>query len=674
MLRRLAVAESRRLATLAKNRNGSLYEALQKRSINSSESTGAENASQLASYPVLLPPTSLPANVVIDTIRASLGSFHQVPLALQQALDCRVIIPSDVISAVLDDVPALTANKDDRRQILRLLVQLVLNEQASSQELLNACLHHKAFEEALLLFRNGCYDNLSIQTKTIMTHMHCLTEFSSALPKQIELIKVWKLFMAYFVHGKRSRAPQVALIFQHQYPFIGSPTPEVVSKIALDMIRDNSKDLYKIIRQFIRCALLREDWYLTPAVYSEWLDRFPQHHSRSIPLLLDTIEAKKLTNVPSGLISKGLRYSFLLCDWNHVAAFQALGPVTNLKLSFLQDILSNDPSLLTNQITSFALDHHPEPHLSPFVVQWLRESCPSNFHRVFMQEFGPKLMTLLTIEQSSFPLALEVLELASALEDVATLSDMFDIYFNACKRRRVSPLPGLVIAQANTEKLTSIPLQMMSAALEARDYQLVTELYKITQEHEMGENWPKFAAQATAIASTPADHDMIHAFFIDKDETKTMDVFNMFVKANSKLSSESLRHFALNVMRQHDMVSLHEILDYAERNEVPLSAEIFTVCFTTHRREKQDPSVFLQIFNKWVELGLVEDNAIVYHAAIHGCMECGNIDLAWSCVENADVNGILLDQKLLNSLVREANKDEESHKKPKDESSQGVDQ
>ncbi|KDO28598.1 hypothetical protein SPRG_06454 [Saprolegnia parasitica CBS 223.65] len=642
MLRRLAVDATparRGLATLAPQ--SSLYDALQRR-------WSKEEATQPSptSLPALPTMPALPKTDVLATISASLRGAEPLHAALTTALTSHVDMPNALTKAVLDAVPTTATTLDDRRRLLRVLVSLATQQQCTAPGLLAQCMHMKAYDEALRLYTHGCYDSeIPPGMATVLFHMHALTEFAPALPATLSLPKTWKLFVSYFVYRKKALAPSIAHVLIKQFPFCGSPTPSVLSMVALDLIESSEKDQFKLVHDLVRCVLRRADWRLSPDVFTTWLynEGHRRHHARLLPLLLDALAHDKLTHTPPNVIITGVRSSLLLCDWALVARFQHLLTPTSAKVVFL---LSAGESLVTPAVAAFCL-RPPHAISADGIAEWALALPTPSLRAQFAELFGPKLMVLVGADEAS---ALALLHLAAATE-ASTFGDMLDIYLEACQRAGTSTTGALTLAATHKRLFKDVPPQLLVASLAAGDFELATDLFEHAESKHMDNPRHAHALEALLRASSSSQRDAIHAYFLAHDTSKAMAVFEIFEASDLVVPASLLRHFALDVTRAHDMVSLNRLLEYGVLHEVALPADVFTVCFVTHRKELQDPTGFVTAFLQWVALGLVEDNAIVYHAAIHACLDCNNIDLAWTCVEEADAHGIVLEKVILDRLV-----------------------
>ncbi|EQC33921.1 hypothetical protein SDRG_08603 [Saprolegnia diclina VS20] len=643
MLRRLAVDATparRGLATLAPQ--SSLYDALQRRW------SKGDDAAQPAptSLPALPAMTALPKADVLTAISASLNSAEPLHAALATALTCRVDMPDALTKAVLDAVPTTATTLDDRRRLLRVLVSLATQQHCSAPGLLAQCMHMKAYDEALRLYTHGCYDGeIRPGMANVLVHMHALTEFAPALPGTLSLPKTWKHFVSYFVYRKKALAPSIAHVMIKQFPFCGSPAPSALSMVALDLIESSEKDQFKLLHDLVRCVLRRSDWRLSPDVFTTWLynEGHRRHHARLLPLLLEALAHNKLTHTPPNVIISGLRSSLLLCDWALVVRFQQLLTPTSAKVVFL---LSAGESLVTPAVAAFCL-RPPHAISADGIAEWALSLPTPSLRAEFAQLFGPKLMVLLGADEAR---ALALLELAATAE-ARTFGDMLDIYLVACQRAGTSMTSALTLASTHKRLFKELPPTLLVASLAAGDFALATDLFEHTESRHMDNPRHAQALEALLRASSSSQREAIRAYFLEHDGSKAMAVFEIFEASDMVVPASLLRHFALDVTRAHDMLSLNRLLEYGALHEVALPADVFTVCFVTHRKERQDPTVFVRAFLDWVGLGLVEDNAIVYHAAIHACLDCDNIDVAWTCVEEADAHGIVLEKVLLDRLV-----------------------
>ncbi|OQR84904.1 hypothetical protein ACHHYP_20626 [Achlya hypogyna] len=645
MFRRLAVEAKparRCLATLARGKKASLYDTLQSR-------WAKTDAVAPASAAIYVTPMDqrLPAEVVIADLTASLGTFASLKRALDKAATSFAVVPDSIAADILAAVPTAATTPDEHRELLRHLVVLATNGQFHATGLLVQCLKLKAYDEALVLYTHGI-DDVSDETYTVLSIMHGLTEFAPALVGGISLPKTWKLLTAYFMHHRRGLAPAVAALMAKQFPFVATPPPAVLSQVALDLIYDAEKIQFKAVHNLVRCVLHRPNWQLTPQVFITWLERngHRPHHGVILPLLLAALSDHKLTAVDPTVVAAGLRASLVLGNWALVARFQSLAPPVDPKLRF---VLDAGTPLVTSSVAAFCL--RPPHAIEPDgIVDWAM-ALPAELQSRFVQLFGPKLLVLLGADTARFASALKFLTFA-ADKDGAPLGDMLEIYIEACTRFGLSPTDALALAQRSQDKLKEVPPLVLIAALEAGDFGLATELFESAESKTMDNPCHAYALEALLQAATPAARQDVHAYFLRKEPGKAMAVFQLFAAADLALPPSLLRHFCLDVIRQHDMHSFHTLLEYGMAHEIPLPADVFTVCFGTHRKEKRDPTVFVRAFVQWVALGLVEDNAIVYHAAIRACLTCDNVDVAWECVEEADSRGILLDKALLDRLVR----------------------
>ncbi|ETW02770.1 hypothetical protein H310_05264 [Aphanomyces invadans] len=130
----------------------------------------------------------------------------------------------------------------------------------------------------------------------------------------------------------------------------------------------------------------------------------------------------------------------------------------------------------------------------------------------------------------------------------------------------------------------------------------------------------------------------------------TSSIFDVLVKNGIHMGLGTYRKMLLQVIHDLDMVTAHAMLQHAQNHSIEVSPDVFTVCFAQHAHSKRDPAAFVSLLNSMSTLGLLQDNGVVYQAAIRACIAAKKSKLMWGCVNRAESRGVMLDREMLGEL------------------------
>ncbi|KAF0695952.1 Aste57867_13259 [Aphanomyces stellatus] len=580
--------------------------------------------------------------------QASPSSTH-LPAVLQHAVDARVVLPLDVVLACIDRAASSDAS------LARTLVLAIADDltprlpSPSAVSLANACMRVHAMDAAALLFSSlrGRGERLPPDTALLLTCILDLVEsgISSRRQRYCGI-----LLDMYLVTPRRDMAPSVLAIYSQRYRHIRPPAA-LLNRLGRDFVRTR-QDATPLLDYAIATRAPLES-----SVVLGWLQATSTDDAGAVEAAVSRVR-QYIDAMPATPTQRLVCGAMRLCLQSHriplAVALHAAYPIQwdddnddathpmDAALPWLLAAMPTDPLAAAN-LAAFYL--HAKPTIEATLA--MRDVDKSNGMppAILVRKWGHALAA-----HGHFGGLLELLGQLPHGSDLSSTPamELWKLYFT--KAPSATVVAALDLFASVDQPSVDATAAALAAALDIHAFDTAIALAANVDRTALP---PALAAVLSALAAPTTDaaaRIRLVDYFVRQDVTQTSAVFETLVAAKVDVTDIQLRQMLHHVVRTHDMVAAHAMLAFAQATSTPLTSDVFTRCFAEHQRSKQDPAAFVSLFMDLSTFGLVEDNTIVYQAAIRGCIAVKNFNLAWKIATRAESRGIFVEHHLLEKL------------------------